>query len=768
MPSHFGTRRFAALFFSAILCGGVTVGCARVDVTETHYAARDQPGDSPDRTADAGTDSGSSDTGSAPSSVTDRSFRVMTWNLGFIADGKNIGGSTWDGDEDRANWIADRILAEQADLDIDIFAMNEVFDEPVRSIFVQKLLSTWPHAVTDLASGEVHEQDSGLMLWSRFGFTTPANDLGIAAHFIDPEHGRALTNNCPSAASACFWPSVAFVEYQACSGSDCLAAKGVGLAQVQHPGTGQRINVGFSHMQSTNSSDIEDYAADRDGQFADARDLFNLLPNLDDQVSIFMGDLNVRGQGCNPSGCPFTEFPNAFVFEDTEWERRMLRQGPGNYWSCNFLGSCPSGARFRDGWGHTMPEEDRGITGSIGHAGAVANVGTRLDYILHTIPSERLVCLQHMRVLRHIAIDGTLPSDHLPVWAEFNHRAPHCDIPNALTFAPNGNGDMYVPGQITYPRSVQWIRVEDEGTFTIQNPPGSPVGVEVYAADDISYPIHPVEENQRIGPTYHLPEPPYFIKVSAHDPTYTGSYAITVREHQCGPNDCCYLNPGGAATTGSWSGQLTDSGDRWFCFDTDVTTGGAFPTLLFEEENNCSNPIDVELYERVGNAPGTLIPWSSIPNLLPSIDGATGLAPGRYMVRSAQNYVTLPLPACETRVSFRTNLTYVRLDSLGCNDETGASGTLEEAGHDEIWMSFRLDDDGGYCTRSYDMSDYTFLQSFDEDDHRAEGLRFTGDQRFLNCASLDFLEADASPPRPGRCRPPQRTVGDRESTRHGD
>ncbi|MGE0787677.1 MAG: endonuclease/exonuclease/phosphatase family protein [Sandaracinaceae bacterium] len=674
----------------------------------------------------------------------------MTWNLGFVSDGNDIGGSTWEDDAARASFIASEILSEQAELDTDVIAVMEAFDVDAQTELNVGLEPEFPHRVLRLESNEAHEQDSGLMLFSRFRFSTPDDSLGISAFYADPVNGRghAITTACPSS-SVCVWPDVAFDEYTDCDGWDCWAAKGIGLVQLLHPGTNERINVGFTHLQATYGGDVESSSPTRDGQFQQIEAMFRRLPNLERQVTLLLGDLNVSGQSCTPTdGCTgFIEDPDAFTFEDTEWERRMWSTGSDQFWSCNFPGSCPPGAVFRDGWASTMPAEDWGRSGDLGPSGWASDSGNRLDYVLHSIPDERRVCVQHMRVLRHLATHDTMPSDHLPVWAEINARAPHCDVPNALVFAPNASGAMPVAGTITYPRSVQWARIDEAGTFTLEASETSPVTLEVYAASDISYPIAPIESFAR-RTVFHLPDPPYYVKATPRDRTFTGAYSYVIRQHHCRIGDCCFLNPGDDPLAATWSGSLTDSGDRWFCFDTDVADSGAFPTVVFDESDDCSNDVRLDLFERVGNGPGAHIPWSVIEGVSPALDATTSLAPGHYMVRAAQQYVMLPVDACDTRVEMQTNLTYVRFDSLGCADETGASGTLEEVGADEIWMSLRLSDGGGYCAGSTDVDEYGFLQSMEEDDHPTHILTPLGVRRFLNCASFDLLEADDSPPDP--------------------
>lgn len=65
---------------------------------------------------------------------------------------------------------ADHIAARIKDGNYDVIALNEVFDEEARNVFIQRLGPAYPHRITKLYGSANHQEDSGLMLFSRFPF----------------------------------------------------------------------------------------------------------------------------------------------------------------------------------------------------------------------------------------------------------------------------------------------------------------------------------------------------------------------------------------------------------------------------------------------------------------------------------------------------------------------------------------------------------------------------------------------------------------------
>jgi len=211
-------------------------------------------------------------------------------------------------DEDRALEIAAGILRAN----IDVVALNEVFDEDARDALHDALSPHFPHVVkkVDRAlsfevgsggdSGPIsvfNVQDSGLMLFSKFPFE-PLTDTGHLAPDGDVEiisAGTTLDNDVDRI--------VAFHDYtDQCAMPDCLGAKGTAMVRIRKSAD-EIFNVAFTHLEASYDSD--------DARQAEARFLNRasqlsvghqvVEESLTDQQALtektfFMGDLNVKGR----------------------------------------------------------------------------------------------------------------------------------------------------------------------------------------------------------------------------------------------------------------------------------------------------------------------------------------------------------------------------------------------------------------------------------------------------------------------------------------
>ena len=670
--------------------------------------------------------------GETPTVDVGPSFRILTWNVAFIPDAKDVNDGTWADDEERADFVAQKLLDSLPELDPDIMVFNEAFNIEPQDVFSSAFCNQYPNFLRFLdESWDDQHQDSGLMLFSRHPFA----NLNLTNTDFESSDHLAFTGCVADDADdddPKFWDSVGFVLYpfSSCFSFDCLANKGVGALRVQHTASNDFINLAFSHLQASDGDDPDDeadYQSGRAEQIGLMEDLIEAIPDWADQRTYVMGDLNVRGQGCGPGGCSVPNVP-------AEWTTHF---GSGDFFGCGAASCGAAGSFFRDSWAFDMPTQDlgRSYMGSEGPIFLNETKGERLDYILHNIPSPRLQCLQHMRVLRHLGTDdGTHASDHLPVWAEFNYRAPLC---NPVEAEPVTAPEFYYSGNIRYPRGVQWYRVDAVGTWSVNLP--SDMGFEVYSATDMSYPIAPFDpEEGEYGIAYKLPSPPYYIKVFADSRTWTGDYQISVHQHQCGPFDCCALTPGDTdgVQVPFASGDVS-SPSRWFCFDTDVSDAGLFPSLSFHQEGICNSLLEQRLFDSDGNAVSGM---NSVPGAVENTldSSVSGLAPGRYTLelhRSDDN----TSGACWASLEYYTNLTFFYPETLVCHDETGANGTAEEIGHDEIYTLLQVDEG---CGPNTDHTLFTYLYDFDEDDSKPKGLKHFGVRKYVRCTVMNLLEED--------------------------
>ena len=207
---------------------------------------------------------------STPSSAQDHSLRLLTWNIRFLTDGKDVNDATWSTDEARAAFVAQVLLDEAPDHQADLIVLNEAQNIEPQDELSSALCGTYPNFVRFLDGGDpTVEQDSGLMLFSK--------------HPFQPLQLTDTDNYAPSllAFTGCvdddadddhpqFWSEVGFkvFPYSDCSSWDCWADKGVGAVRVALGTTAEPINVAFTHLQAS-----DEYWEDRVAQMADAEEL---------------------------------------------------------------------------------------------------------------------------------------------------------------------------------------------------------------------------------------------------------------------------------------------------------------------------------------------------------------------------------------------------------------------------------------------------------------------------------------------------------------
>lgn len=658
-----------------------------------------------------------------------RSIRLMVYNVKFVPDGDDVNDVVFADDKARATYIAARINAQLAEIDADVIVFNEAFDVDAQRALSAGLCGAYPYfsRFIDEEDDDQH-QDSGLMILSRHPFamlhlTVP--DYEAKDHLTFTQCvGEDADEDHPA-----YWDDIGFQLFLNCNFvfEDCSSNKGIAAARFTHNGTGELFNVLFTHLQSGGDPDqIET----RVKQMTDVRELVEAIPGWETQRTFIVGDLNIKGIGCSGAGC-------VSGADGSEWGPQF--DSAGGFFSCGD-GPCDQSSVFVESHGFEMPDTDFGRTFH-GDQTSFGNPlgGNRYDYVLHNVPQERWTCMQHFEILREAVLDpdGTPVSDHYPIVADFNWRADHCNPLNAALVVAN---DVFLhDGRITYPKSVQWLLIQDAGTYTIVTPPK--IRFEVYASTDLSDPVgaDPEEFFPR-GITYRLPEPPYYVKLEATDPTYTGTYIAQVIRHACGEQDPCGLTPGDVeGHDANWLTSAVGTSSRWFFFDTDVGEQGDSPEIDIHIEGVCNSPgFEAFLYNDVNAVAWTSVDPGNVPTTLTA--SADALAPGRYRVE-VHRTDNGGQPPCWMKVQYFTTLTYVDFDILRCIDETGgAGGPGEEIGHDEIWYRLGVDK---VCRSTNDHTLFSFARDFDEDD--AKTFNFgnkVGLRRYTGCWWLELLEED--------------------------
>ena len=455
------------------------------DDNETLIGVGDQPADDP-----SGPSFGSS-------------LRIMTYNTALIIGSEALKTHTNEGkfgmeDTHRAAKIAEGILKRTT---ADVIALNEVVGEDARAVLVNQLKNRYPHYIGKLdEDGDSTEQDSGLMLFSKWPFVDLSKNAYTEYHTDLAWEGTATANQ------------VGFVLYEdyhddACDGVDCFANKGAGLVRLRNPHTHAIVNVVFTHMQASYGDDDDDEAKDRviarRYQMRAIEDLIRgslTESELRNELLLVCGDLNINGNR-------YTWSPPSNY--DPEWEWYFSAYHSYNHPSHGFF-ACgnklcdpePGKSWLMDSWHYTTSPGDIGQT----QGGALEFLhrgeGERLDYILYASPQphkgiftykkEMKICAQHMTLAYEVGEDDGLQqfSDHLPVHGDYNLWADHCCPQEAHEVAFHLHANQHVPGEITYPGSMQWYLINKSGTYSmrVNNPD---VEFLVYEAEDLSHPVNP-------------------------------------------------------------------------------------------------------------------------------------------------------------------------------------------------------------------------------------------------------------------------------------
>jgi hypothetical protein len=304
--------------------------------------------------------------GAAPGNI-----RIGTYNTHFITD--PTGESDWatNGEKTTAALeIANRINYS----DYDVIALNEVFDEDVRSVIHTQTRAEYPYQVVKVMGGTIGPEDSGLMLLSRYPFV--ANPLQNDRAEWAPA-GSIYRNGSTSNMGT----YVRFAEFGPCADEDCLAEKGVGVVWIDVPvaSTTRRMTFLFTHLQ----------AKGRDVRKQQLQVIQNVFGGIEyfnhftkDDIFI-LGDLNIAGED-QSSGSEWSEY---------------FTGGPLSWYDNNSPG-------FRDSWYTEGFNTDKGTTHT------TTRVNHRLDYIIRnsgakSTPSLNL-CNQHMaRAYNHQFGPGT-------------------------------------------------------------------------------------------------------------------------------------------------------------------------------------------------------------------------------------------------------------------------------------------------------------------------------------------------------------------------
>jgi hypothetical protein len=403
------------------------------------------------------------------------------------------------------------------------------------------------------------------------------------------------------------------------------------------------------------------------------------------------GDFNIDG---NPRSFKF--IPGEAPAKDVEIGQKLLSiwkdqfADPNSFftkmvWDCFFFETPQPPTWEGSGWGkRDLAEEERFDDGKTKYN------GRRLDFFLRNAPvysTRNALWVQHFTRGFHLRDggpftqagpewDGVLAgssedlSDHFPIAVDLNRVNAHCssldpavirglldagklfpkpssdlvgagvrvlgkaDIEVVLqqTDPPTPGDDFIFSGTIADPGAMQWLRLDETGTYSAGFIAGD-AGLEfrLYASSDLTIPIpqyrdkfysngltepafHTIivgdqfsaegnfgpgsqpspsddplavafsfEELPFTGRTHHVSAAPFYIRIFHKDRTFTGDYQLRIHKHGCtSENDLCLLEPYAVETHRFASDAgLNSTTEAWFGIDLERLDTGEPQQLAF-------------------------------------------------------------------------------------------------------------------------------------------------------------------------------------------
>jgi hypothetical protein len=639
-------------------------------------------------------------TSAAAQSVPGSSLRIATYNAYLLSPAfkcldfsktapldcfTQVEGQT----ESWARRLASTILANRAN--IDVIALNEVWDEDAKKILADRLRNTYPVQIRDIDADLVNVrasvlsdipesfharvgarflgEDSGLMLFAKRDFKVlplpdPAMKWGInAGEVLDASN-----------------KNVAFTLFGLCGSDDCMAAKGAGLVRLQHKASRRIHNIVFTHMQADYPEDDEFFRTERKSQLDQVQKLIetSLGPIALGSIAqgaeslIFLGDLNVP-----------------YLKSRAEWDERFANGG--------FFRS-----PLYESWHYTSSQADLTPTNDTDEE--------RLDYIMAS-PNEgsnegavlRRQCVQHVTVP---TVFADLESDHAMVHADMATGFYHCspslafklDLPPAniaiVDKSPGNNVDIT---RINSAGGMQWFYLDtgSAGTYSIGTSNPDNIDIEIYAPEDLTRPISRYNQTPRPAPPgiartfvtdqYVLPAK-FFIRTSGAARTTVADYALYVERHNCATKEkACILMPGqpqSVTLSGQTlpPGQLTPQNEAWFRFDVVGTAESGKAQTISLDASLVDAARVTSLIDGFSGSPALAMSASSNIN---SYKGAAADGDEGFLV------IKQSLPAPQPTVVnglLDSNIRFLTVKNLVCKDETNP-----ELGSDDIFTRVIVD-----------------------------------------------------------------------------
>lgn len=442
----------------------------------------------------------------------------------FLMDPKGLAAKHAANVTNKAEQIADRILF--SGYDYDVIALIEVFSEDARSVLLSKLSSAYPYRIEKLPKivaplppgilggvGEFLGDALGIVL----------DMLGIDLPDIGEDSGLMLFSRYPIVKTSFREFTFPSTEAALRAMPDSLAAKGAAYARIFNSMTKDTFNLVLTHLQENE----EKWAGVRGDELNQIQALIRsvMTDEMIRKEDIFVvGDLNLNG---NWTEHGIEDIPPKDILDnlmrelDPEWTYHFRNSG-------SFFTTA-----LQDTWFYETSTKDEGHT-SAGRQ--------RIDYILHNpVHFSTPLRVQHLtKAYNLFSITGESLSDHFGLNADLNRDAEYCN-PRKSRHLTLADGE-YIPGELTYPGSMVWYRVDDPGTYSLAVLSSKDIEFAVYKSTDLSRPlgqykaetIEYMDKNQRkfTAKKHVMVDPPYYIRVYHQARYVNGDYSLFIHKHR--------------------------------------------------------------------------------------------------------------------------------------------------------------------------------------------------------------------------------------------
>ncbi|MFF8512823.1 endonuclease/exonuclease/phosphatase family protein [Streptomyces sp. NPDC015492] len=430
-------------------------------------------------------------------------YKVMTYNVQGLPWPWFEQPAHYGMNEDvRADKISEKILADN----YDIIAINEGFDGDMKTAFLQKLFSTYPYYITNMEGNSGVEQDSGLMLFSKF----PIENLA------EKESGDDTCVDAPEDDQCKGF----FRWYEDSAGKDDWSHKGAGYIRINNPVTHRPLDLYITHTQAYNGAD---QVAAREKQMADLADFIEDTHDPVNRDSIIMGDLNVSSDqepGSHTHSQEYIHTMNTYFSPLGYIDTRDYLSREDRQYSFSDQNTQNAGGDAQDG-----------------------SKDERLDYILFRQAEntqDAPSCVQQSWLQKQMYFRGTVNdevvatdlSDHYGLAAVIGRDGQLCAPYRAKANPADGNHF----GSIAHQGSYQWYRFEPGAyRFRTLADNNAPMRLSAFYADDLGTPLTPWEGTENLPSNDYsvtfAPNKPFYVRVSAgNNPSWTGDYRLTVEK----------------------------------------------------------------------------------------------------------------------------------------------------------------------------------------------------------------------------------------------